>query len=157
MTQAEQEQKAFFCEALDVELQHTDQPEFPSLMASLAKLCSIISLNFVPLAIVGGLSRFQAGNSTQLQRGFAMSWLVCGAWYGLIKQITAGLVFAHPKDDPRSTAEAKPLTFEDFSVEPAAPDFVIFLYILLCCPFVVGGMVVAGLMMRDYGVCTLIG
>lgn len=39
-------------------------------------------LGFVPLAMIGGLSKFRNGGSTAAQRGWTMSWWVFGFLYG---------------------------------------------------------------------------
>jgi hypothetical protein len=95
-------------------------------------------LGLIPLAIIGALSRFQAGNSTSLQRGFTMSWLVLGIFFGFF--------------------------FEDFSEPPSSSITQgtiggmvngIYLGAAIGGCSAIGGMVVVGQMIQDFGICTL--
>jgi hypothetical protein len=40
--------------------------------------------NFIPIAIVGGLSHFEKGHSTTAERVWTMAWLICGMVLGLL-------------------------------------------------------------------------
>lgn len=78
MTEAEQRGKAFFKDALNVELIKVPASAVPSVWTPVMQKYLPLLLGLVPLAIVGGLSKLQAGNSTPLQRGFTMTCLVVG-------------------------------------------------------------------------------
>jgi hypothetical protein len=84
-------------------------------------------LALVPIAIVGGLSGFRAGNSTALQRGFTMTWLVSGIFAGFL----VGLWSVYAED----SVAIMYLSFVSWA--PA-----------------LGGMVVVGKMLREYGTCS---
>ncbi|KAI6777576.1 uncharacterized protein J7T54_005868 [Emericellopsis cladophorae] len=100
---------------------------------SLGKLL-LIGASFVPFSIFGGLSGFRSGNSTHTQRGFMMSWQVVGAVYWIQAELAKYYI-----DD------------ESWLVLWAALVQVI----CLGAP-AVGGMVMVGQMLREYGVCTRI-
>ncbi|KAK3940962.1 hypothetical protein QBC46DRAFT_383964 [Diplogelasinospora grovesii] len=87
----------------------------------------------IPLAIIGGLSGFHNQNSTPLQRGFTMSWLVVSIAVG------ANVIYA---------------------IEPPQTDIPVFFLIMLTILYgipAVGGMVVVGQMIHEFGICTLLG
>lgn len=84
-------------------------------------------LTLTPLIIIAGLSRFAAGESSSMQRGFIMSWYVVSIACGVIPY------------------------WQD-SLNPLA-------WILTCsilAPSAIGGMVMVGLEIKEYGVCTKI-
>ncbi|RYP40739.1 hypothetical protein DL767_001494 [Monosporascus sp. MG133] len=94
MDEAEREGKGFFKAAISVQLRDTkDDISGSRLSRNLPQICGkdaprLIGgicwlFSLVPLAIVGGLSGFRKGNSTQIQRGFTMSWMVVGIVYDL--------------------------------------------------------------------------
>jgi hypothetical protein len=97
----------------------------------------------IPLAIIGGLSRFHAQNSSALQRGFTMSWVVLGIVGGSVVYLA----------DRYTMDEEENEEFESFF-----GSFFLFriLITLLYGVAAIGGMVVVGLMIRDYGICTLL-
>ena len=58
---------------------------------SVSNICYLISACLVgilafaaPYAIIGGWTRFAAGESTQSQRSWLMAWLVCGQLFGML-------------------------------------------------------------------------
>jgi len=89
----------------------------------LYKVTALLCL-FMPLAIIGGLSRFTPGTSTTMQRGFIMSWYIVSIAFGVI-----------PHWQGRESHQAWLAMFWLF----AAPA--------------VGGMVVVGKEISEYGVC----
>jgi len=95
-------------------------------------------LAVVPIIIVGGLSRFAAGNSTAIERGFTMFWLVAGVWYGVLTFGNKLSLF--PRYGRLSTSTFKFIW-----------DFV---WILFSGVPAVGGMVVVGMMLHQFGECT---
>ncbi|KAK3302748.1 uncharacterized protein B0T15DRAFT_314050 [Chaetomium strumarium] len=88
----------------------------------------------IPLAIIGALSGFQPGNSSSLQRGFTLSWVVMGI-------ITAPF-------------------FYNLDKAPQGRDVARFYFgraaIIIYGAAAIGGMAMVGLMIRDFGVCTLL-
>ncbi|UKZ70775.1 uncharacterized protein TrAtP1_011744 [Trichoderma atroviride] len=94
MNKAEEEGEGFFKGALRVKLQDAnpvivptdDSPSPPTSYEykPLMTVCIAFFCSLIPLGIVGGLSGFQPGNSSQMERGFTMSWLVIGILYGLV-------------------------------------------------------------------------
>ena len=90
MTEAEQRGKAFFKAAFEVDLLNVPASAVPSKWTPVIQTYLPLLLGLVPLAIVGGLSKFQAGNSTPLQRGFTKTWLVVGIIYGCILYFHTG-------------------------------------------------------------------
>ena len=101
-----------------------------------------------------------------------MSWLVIGIAYGSelhtilmrptvqLESMTRLLKALYP---PRSFTKI----LNEYKVmhthmhgtgeDPPIPDHVLFYVTAFLCPAAIGGMVVVGMMIRDYGVCTLIG
>jgi len=135
-------------------------------------------LSLIPLAIVGGLSGFQSGNSTQMQRGFTMSWLILGIFYGVLleaslvyeKKEVSGYVEEEEEEGSKRGAEDRLLEVhsrQETGEEKAKKggfDFVDFfviclsglmIIVLLGAP-VIGGMVMVGRMIGEFGVCTLL-
>jgi hypothetical protein len=104
-------------------------------------------LGIVPLAIVGILSKFRPEKSASIQRGFTMSWLVIGIYAGL--QITAELtgrlqLFRYMFDGSK---EGLDLAGKVIYVSHLTPSVVAS----------IGGMVVVGSMIKNYGICTVVG
>lgn len=111
-----------------------------SLNICVAFLCSLI-----PLGIVGGLSGFQTGNSSQMERGFTMSWLVVGIIYGLtfgLGDLSILMQFMTMNGRKNKLGSTLRLYFT--------------ILLGLGVPSI-GGMVVVGMMIRNFGICTLIG
>ncbi|KAF7367615.1 hypothetical protein MSAN_00825000 [Mycena sanguinolenta] len=81
----------------------------------------------IPLAIIGGLTKFRPGDSTKSQRVWLMMWLVFG--YG-------GAVRARIRLDMAQKFNSKWLLFSSVYAVSA-----------------IGGMVVAGKMLQEYGDC----
>ncbi|EJT74092.1 hypothetical protein GGTG_07940 [Gaeumannomyces tritici R3-111a-1] len=93
----------------------------------------------VPLVIVGAISSFRSGQSTVEERAWTMAWLACG----LVGQALV--------------APAQPLEGRPF-INTGAPNrhLYTFIYLWLILTFGVpsiGGMVIVGRMIRDFGVC----
>ncbi|MCJ1331009.1 hypothetical protein MMC10_007696 [Thelotrema lepadinum] len=102
-----------------------------AFLFSLGLLIFIFSL--IPLVVVGALTGFEAGSSTPVQRGFTMAWLAVGILVGIIMP-----------DFARTRRRLASQTFDTL------------LTVVMYAPVSVGGMVVVGQMLREYGVCTLI-
>ena len=103
-------------------------------------------LGLIPLVIVGGLSGFQKGNSTEMERVFTMSWLlICtflGPIYGEADLVTG---FTDGKPGKRST----------LSIFLGVLGGCIMFLICLGVP-AIGGLVMVGRMINDYRVCILL-
>ncbi len=93
-------------------------------------------LGLVPLVVVGALSGFRAGGSTLIQQVFTMAWLVVS--------ILIGGIFA-----------AVPAISNKKIYAVIAVGLV--LYVPVVGGTAIVGMVLVGLMIREFGVCTLIG
>ncbi|OIW33103.1 hypothetical protein CONLIGDRAFT_666471 [Coniochaeta ligniaria NRRL 30616] len=93
--------------------------------------------SLVQIGIVGGLSRFRPQRSTSMQRGFTMSWLVLG------------IFFAFSADSPM-ILRAEYWRERTFCLSLYN---VALLSVQLCIPGIaaLGGFVVVGMMIRDYG------
>ena len=170
MTEAEQRGKAFFEAAYEVELLEVPASAVPSKWRAVIQFYVPLLLGVIPVAIIGGLSKFQAGHSTRLQRGFTMTWLAMG--------IVAGFAIHGATGDPgdpleeeeekkRKAAEGKKYKKKHLSIkqylqddaacESSGQDMAVFFITLLLSPPAIGGMVVVGLMINDYGNCSLVG
>jgi hypothetical protein len=117
---------------------HNKATEIKSLTITIGS----ILVGSIPLAIIGGLSGFRAQNSTSLQRGFTMSWLVLGIWHGppIIRMMLM------------NTDSVTDSEVESRAVRVIGPICVYLVYGVAA----IGGMVVVGQMIRDFGVCTLL-
>jgi hypothetical protein len=113
--------------------------------SNLSMLGTVIGL--VPLAIVGALSRFRARNSTSIQRGFTMSRLVVGIVLG------AMLVGISSQSDEELQLDEENSKTMKGRLRILGGNLAFLLANGVCA---IGGMVVVGLMIRDYGICTLI-
>lgn len=92
-------------------------------------LAFIISL--IPVAIVGGLSGFKKQHSTPVQQGFTMAWLAFGA----IASVNLSVI------------RNRKTKTDDYT------SFLITMIFLGAIP-AVGTMVVVGMMLQDYGICS---
>lgn len=109
-----------------------------------------LALTVVTLAVIAGITRFQTGTqSTAMQRGFIMSWAVLGNLFGVLSGVIycwAFLLVAELHKDRRLILW----------------PWVLFLFV--GCVFSVlvtfvpslGGMVIVGQMISEYGDCTRI-
>jgi hypothetical protein len=103
-----------------------------------------LSFSLIPLAIVGGISGFQQGNSSQIERGFTMSWLVIGIAIG---------VMVGP-DDP---TERVAVLLNAMRFASLYKTIIVFIAIAITYGVpATGGMVMVAKMIHDFGVCTLI-
>ena len=108
-------------------------------------IIGILSL-LAPLAIVGGLSGFNAGEtSTTAQRGWIISWIVIGSISSsaaLLFQLVLRSLFTDPPTDAADVL--------GFGV-------VLLSFVVLISVFwipAIGGMVIVGQQLREYGICT---
>jgi hypothetical protein len=88
------------------------------------------------LAIIGGLTGFQKRDSTPLERGFTMSWLVVSILFG-----------------PFGTA----FHLANVTSEINARFSLVLTFTILFGTPAIGGMVVVGRMIHKFGICTLLG
>jgi len=178
MLEAECEGKALFTGAISVELQEINTNALPSrgfwnrlgqkldrkfLNKGDAEVVrgSVTVTGFfissIPLIVVGCISGFQKGNSTAVERGFTMSWLVTGTLLAMVPGLAdlsdgVGLIMSDSSKDA---------TLRKNSWEAALRTAWAFLFFCIGVLLVtgipaVGGMVVVGKMISNYGVCTLL-
>jgi hypothetical protein len=93
-----------------------------------------ILISCIALAVVGGLSRFRAGNSTIWQRFFTMAWLVCGIVVGPSAQFS-------DMESPIGSNSASRIQLKDI------------LILIAGGPSAMSGFVVVGMMLAEYGRC----
>ena len=118
---------------------HPGGSKGPGSLISL-KLLVFWVVQYAPLIIVGGLSRFQTNQSAVYQRVWTMMWLVCGlAFIAFIDLI--GKLEKRPILNRRNSG-SWPSLLRDVSdvVIAAAPA--------------IGGYVVVGQMIKEFGVCS---
>ena len=89
----------------------------------------LLILSCCPFAIIGGLSGFRKQNSTPLQQGFTMAWLAFGT-------VSCGVNVSNIRNPDMSWSV---IFWISIGVIPA-----------------IGAMVVVGMMLRDYGICSLL-
>jgi hypothetical protein len=163
MTEAEQRGKAFFKAALDVELFEVPVAGLSAEWVPVIKRWLPFLLGLIPLAITGAISRFRVGDSTSVQRGFTMAWLVVGIVYGF-----AVLSMNPDPGDPSDKAAKERTTkkmhrsikqylMDDAACESSAPDLALIVCSIFCSPPAIGGMVIVALMISQYGTCSHIG
>ena len=180
LTRIEQDMETSFEGVLSVELTDSTSTKSISSISRLLKGYVALAFSFVPFAIIGGLSGFRTGSSTQLQQGFTMGWLVVGAVYGwglhllgfatLIVQSsnnTAKWLLLLWKNGwgelrpPMTTRQLRHIApylsaiFDPYLDNPL-PDLYLLYWVLVFSPPTIGGMIVVGMMLRDYGVCVLL-
>jgi hypothetical protein len=111
-----------------------DQPIiYGSFRASI--FLSILILGEASLGIVGGISRFHRGDSTLAQRVWTMFWLVWGFYMGPnIYFILEGILKL------------------DFGTTPGSTWIYLAVYLVYCVR-AIGGFVVVGQMLKEYGTC----
>jgi hypothetical protein len=123
-----------------VSLVETDPDTEPLLMWDSSGLLNGllgVCLSFVPLAVVGGMSPFRVGNSTSIQRGFTMSWLVIGIFMSWVSR------------DTRLGPEG---------VRNGALMFVLGRAVVgyfIMGIAATGGIVIVGKMVKEFGICTM--
>ncbi|MCJ1331405.1 hypothetical protein MMC10_008095 [Thelotrema lepadinum] len=152
MEEAEREGKGFFHGAVPVKLIPSNKrppSELDVQQSLLLRVILNIVLSIVPLVINGGLSHFQNGNSTILQRVFTMYWLANGTF--------AGYVSASTEIAPRFKASMMGglLRFR-WIPSSIATDSLLILYIIMGSPVAIGGMIVTGQMLLEFGTCILV-
>lgn len=94
----------------------------------------LLVIGSIPLAIIGGLSRFQPQNSSYLQRVLILGWV----FQGIVVGSATNMLSSELGFDWEKLSWRRALLFPVCSLLP------------------VGGMVVAGLMIHDYGICQLL-
>ena len=119
-----------------------EQPEMLILNGPISEACEDLAFSFAMIVgilvafmivgIVASLSHFKVGQSTSAQRAWTMTWLVVGMIFGPF-----GFVW--------NTATIPAADFSEFLVIAIISG-------ILCIP-AVGGFVVVGQMLRDYGNC----
>ncbi|KAJ0108478.1 uncharacterized protein J7T55_002082 [Diaporthe amygdali] len=117
----------------------------------------------VPLAIVGGLTGFRTGSDVHVERAWVLAWLIIGSASAiLIRQVSAS-VATHRRvmslqdyilGRPDRRGKPQPPRRSISSGERGVSAwFAIFVLFPLWIP-AIGGMVVVGKMLQDFGVCT---
>ena len=105
----------------------------------------IVTLIFgsIPMIIIGLLTHFHAGDSTKAQRVWTMTWLVFGIGLG-------------PFLERISTNDARHSTIWGLSAKKLdLGDVVLLLVASLYVVPAIGGFVVVGQMLKEYGACSL--
>lgn len=162
MTEAEQRGKGSFKYALDVEVCEVSASDIPSEWTPVVRKFLPALLGLIPLAIIGAMSRFRAGDSTSVERGFTMAWLVVGIVYGPVVLSTTP-----DPGDPNEEAtksktkkahrSVKQYLLDDSACESSVPDLALIMFTLIFSPPAIGGMVVVARMISQYGICSQIG
>lgn len=116
--------------------QPSEKSNNDKIRASILFLITII-IGCIPVAVVGGFSSFQPGNSSPFQRGWIMAWITAGVGAGLfnLQQVWTGSTW-----------------FKRYLILRS-------LLSLVACGMLaagIGGFIVVGKMIREYGSCSLI-
>jgi len=111
-------------------------------------------LALTPLAIIGGLSHFRSQKSTSIQRGFTMSWVVLGIF--TVRDLNDFI----PQNDYDWSGQLLLVKgrFSSLGSVSGSGSFLWRIYFALPLGVAaIGGMVVVGKMINEFGICTWIG
>ncbi|MCJ1350504.1 MAG: hypothetical protein MMC33_000485 [Icmadophila ericetorum] len=107
-------------------------------------ICAVVALGVIPYVIIAVLTEFHPGQSRRLQQVFTMFWLASGVVIGGILPF-----YKFNTDIIRdSFSLLYPLDLSWWDL-----PFFVFLFLLLFSAAAVGGFVVVGSMLKDYGSC----
>jgi hypothetical protein len=101
-------------------------------------------MSAIPFAVIGGLTRFHAKNSTRAQRVWTMGWLSFGTFIGAMLPMIIATV--SQIDDARSRRMRRGYDGWDSKIGKLT-------MLLPYSAFAIGGMVVVGQMLVGYGSC----
>ncbi|KAF8876251.1 hypothetical protein BD779DRAFT_1677858 [Infundibulicybe gibba] len=118
-------------------------------LLTLMNVCFVFGAFLV--AIVGGLSGFHPGQSTKAQRVCTMMWLVFGVIVG------PGVVGADKFLDSRAKYKGSPDDSNSNSTSRNGAARVVIATALLYGVLAIGGFVVVGKMLFEYGSCVILG
>jgi len=105
----------------------------------------------VPIAVVGGLSRFEPGESALYQRVWTMLWLVLGFSVGALLQPPADYLEGRPViGTPSKQNEPRTLSILKYSTSL----YTIALLVVYAAT-AIGGYVVVAQMLKEFGICSL--
>jgi hypothetical protein len=114
---------------------------------------AVFAISLTSLAIIGGLSRFQNGESTRAQRTWTMTWFAFGSFSGLFIHILANIVMSLVIDDKGQ--------FGYDSNSRQIPKKQLYLYLAFWTYILVGysgpavgGFIVVVQMIYQFGTCT---
>jgi len=139
--------------ALDWELGTALAMESVSMNSAKGRLGLVLSyyIAAVPIAVVGGLSRFEAGNSALYQRVWTMMWLVLGFSVGALLPPPADYLEGRPVIGARSPRKKHGMAG---MLSRLSIWFKVLLMVYYAAP-AIGGYVVVAQMLTDFGVCSL--
>lgn len=107
----------------------------------LASIVMACVFPIIPLAVIGGMTHFHKGHSTQAQRAWTMTWLACNLSMGPL--LDWGFDPSHRPDNiakrGKEVLKWYPIVFAFVYAVPA-----------------IGGFVTVGQMLREYGSCTFL-
>lgn len=132
----ERMESSFFVEGVvgRIHFQVTDPTAMAWKYSKFGHFLGMFLLTAIYVCTVGGLSRFRSGDSTLAQRVWTLAWFSCSAFVGLI------FAFLDWSDQTSTWAE---VIFASL----------VFLSILASTVFSMGGLVVAGQMIMQKGIC----
>lgn len=118
-----------------------------------------ILIAIIPLAIVGAFTGFETGSDVRVDRAWILAWLIVGSASAvLIRQVTVSMVSSRGGEylrdfligrRGRSRRSRRPL-----NGDPQSHWFIaLFILFPLWIP-AIGGMVVVGQMLREFGICS---
>ncbi|MDI1490760.1 MAG: hypothetical protein OHK93_001964 [Ramalina farinacea] len=110
---------------------------------SLAYLAVVYVFSAIPLAVIGGMTRFHSGHSTHAQRAWTMSWMTFNLLYGAALEWVFDPNLLQGRNLLQGGREAK--------------SYHLMLAVLVFAIPAIGGFVTVGQMLREYGSCTVIG
>ncbi|KUJ21861.1 uncharacterized protein LY89DRAFT_778229 [Mollisia scopiformis] len=112
-----------------------------------------VLLSLTPLAIIGGLSHFRNQKSTSIQRGFTMSWVV----FGIFTAVNSASVYSSVDYDWSGQRLLGNGRFSSLGYAYKSSLVLRNIYFMAVWGVAsIGGMVVVGKMIAEYGICTWI-
>lgn len=124
----------------------------------MAYIVSTVVCAMVPIGIVGGLSGFQRGESAEYQRVWTMLWLSFGLWVGSAPSPIAASIGAMFGNTQTMHVEEfmETLQSDSWSKRLRRKESLVLRDILVFSSLAtgaVGGYVIVGKMLREYGTC----
>ncbi|OCL02254.1 hypothetical protein AOQ84DRAFT_393104 [Glonium stellatum] len=116
----------------------------PALLSALPIIGLVLATSAVLLGIIGGLTNFKNGSSTQAQRGWTMAWL------------SFGILMGYEMDLLKEKLESRQRLNYQWYTNSQTLAYVFSRVLIFSVP-AIGGFVVVGQMLLDYGSCISVG
>ncbi|KAI9768637.1 MAG: hypothetical protein M1839_003997 [Geoglossum umbratile] len=132
-----------------------DEEEDPTRKRLLTSICGSLAVGAASLIIIAIFSHFHPGSSTKSQRIWTMMWLAFGTFFQLVLQIL--LVISSKLKSESKRQKPQEVTAGEVSISGKRIVFyfvISFLTLFIYAVPAIGGLVVVGQMIQNYGTCT---